>query len=206
MEGDVEYTGDLGALLARFDASDADLLCTSVRPMPRNWHQEWLLRLPPEWRQPREPVLAFLPFFRVSDRLLAALDRFYRDGGAGHHEQTWPLVAREVGLNIEDIGGGGPYTRPENRRRHYSSSLPRTMLFPGTFRFRPSMRRAGRRPDTLWHPVKENADLPREYWRYVVRPLFMDTAVWLLRLAAPEWTDRMQRKRRRLPARRDGQS
>ncbi|WP_209426853.1 hypothetical protein [Pararhodobacter sp. SW119] len=172
MEGDVDYTGKLDELFAAFDASVADLLCTNIRPQPRNWQHRARFYCPTGWNEAEENrVIAFLPFFRVSQRFLRTLDAFYRDGGAGHHEKTWPFAALARGLVIEDLGSRGPFTAAHNRGRYYTSCHIGTLMYPGTFRYRPVMNRPGKRPDMLWHPVKDDVDLPRELLRVLRRRL-----------------------------------
>lgn len=200
MEGDVDYTGDLGALIAELGASPADLLATSIRPQPENWFHGFGLSLPEGWQEEGERLQAFLPFFRASAALLAALDAFYRAGGTGHNEITWPLVARARGLALEDIGGAGPFTPAARRGRLYSSDLGETILYPGTFRYRPLMRRPGRRPDTLWHPIKDDGHAAHDYWLRVAKPkaqrLARRTARRILALVAPRTAERLRAEAR----------
>jgi hypothetical protein len=112
---------------------------------------------------------SFLPINRVSRRLLDHLDEGYRRGWSGHHETIYPTVALHRGLTVEDFGGSGPYTKPENINRFYwNTSSNHVDLAPGTFVYRPIMRTRPRKlfwplsalarrkyqPDKLWHPVK----------------------------------------------------
>ncbi len=168
-EGDVDYTGRLDGLVDHFASTEADLLCTHVRPHPRNWPHAHRLRLPDGWKQTNhENLIAFLPVFRTSARFMEELDQFHRQGGAGHHERTWPLVALDRGLKLEEIGGRGRFTDPRNRGRFYTAALLGNPSFSGSFRYRPVMRATGSRPNTLWHPIKEDVNPWRE-WLNVAR-------------------------------------
>jgi hypothetical protein len=153
MECDVAYTGDLRELLDTLGREDADLICTRGRAPKQGWQHHRLTRVPEGWPayEPDDPVV-FLPFARASARLLRALDQFYKEGGSGHHEWTWPYVARTMNYSILDVGGAGPYTPPEYRNRYYPAL---TALQRPTFDHRYVMRSPGSRPNTLWHPVKD---------------------------------------------------
>jgi len=150
-EGDADFTGSLRRLVDHLAEVPADLLATNVRPMRRTWENQKRSVVPPGWPAPSaRDRLVFLPVFRASSRLLAAVDAFYAAGGTGHHEWTWPYVAGERGLGVADIGDF-----PLNGRRLYTSTPGLKGLFPGTFRYRPALDRVGGRRDTLYHPVKD---------------------------------------------------
>lgn len=155
-ENDVVFTGPLSSLTEAFAASEADLITTNIVPPPATWWYLSMNVVPENWPADLPRLRAFLPAFRASRRLLLAVDRFYKDGGNGHYEYSWTYVARACGFGLEDFGGRGEYVRPENRDRFYTSSPQMSRLYPGSFRFRPAMRRAGRQPMKLWHPVKED--------------------------------------------------
>jgi Protein of unknown function (DUF3405) len=162
VEYDVRYTAHWGQLFSELRQSPADLLCTTAQDQHEN--PDWYF-----WRtlvdvpaSPLTPVRAFLPFCRVSNRAMAAIDRWYQAGGAGHYEVTWASICKSAGLDIQDIGGEGSYT-PENwRQKYYTNSPMHPLLSPGTFVFRPEFSDAfvsgegsasmGR--PMLWHPVK----------------------------------------------------
>lgn len=160
-EGDVDFTGSLRGLVDHFDHLGHDLLATNVRPMPQNWANEWRSRVPDGWPRPTsEDTIALLPAFRVSHELLDRIDAFYRAGGDGHHEWTWPYAARQSSLTLADFRDF-----PLEGRRIYTSTLGSPGLFPGTFRFRPIRGRVGSRPNTLYHPVKDVALSPLQQAR-----------------------------------------
>jgi hypothetical protein len=72
------------------------------------------------------------------------------------------VLARH-GMEIEDIGGNGPYVKPENRNRFYFASKGTYTKSPGTFVFRPSFHQVMKRENTLWHPVKPPGDYAMWY-------------------------------------------
>jgi hypothetical protein len=122
-ENDVAFTGPLSGLIEAFADSPADLLTTSIAPPADYWFHSAATVLPEDWPADLPALRAFLPAFRASNRLLAEVDRFYRDGGDGHYEQIWVTVALAKGLVLEDFGGNGQYFSPSNRNRFYTSTL-----------------------------------------------------------------------------------
>lgn len=155
MEWDVEFTGDLGELISTFENSPSHLICTNIRNISPTWLHRGMNRWPAEW--PQDPGLfGFMPFVRFSRELLTHLEKFYTEGGSGHYEYVWPSIATACKLPIEDFGGSGSYVKKGNRNRFYTSNPNSRDMFPGTFRYRPPLNRPGRRPNTLWHPVKDS--------------------------------------------------
>ena len=173
VEYDVCYTGDWGELLERFGDSRADVLGTTLRPRRDRpgWHWWPSFEPPPEVSRD-EWICGFFPVVRVSRRALEALDAAYRGGWSGHVEAVLPTAARRAGLEIEDLGGDGPFVKEENRDRFYTNTVDREHLYPGTFVFRPARRYPGLGRGKLWHPVKPTAgrlsshlELAREWIR-----------------------------------------
>lgn len=160
MEYDVAFTGRWSRFFDAFEASDADLLTTCVRTRDHDPHWVcWpsLAGIETPERLAEAATAAFLPLFRVSQRMFRTMDAAYAAGFGGHLEATWSTLARLRGFAIEDIGGEGPFVAPGNARRFYTSaatSAAQFYLAPGTFFAKPAMYRAGTRRDTLWHPVK----------------------------------------------------
>jgi hypothetical protein len=151
-EGDVEFTGSLRELVEHLDGSKADLLLTILRRAPADWPHFSDRQLPEGWSAPEETrIHGFLPVFRVSKRLLDAVSAFYSAGGRGHNEWVWPQVALRNGLECRDIA-----EFPMKGRPLYTSWSRRGTRSVGSFRYRPSMSRPGRRKNTLWHPVKDS--------------------------------------------------
>lgn len=166
VEYDVHYTGDWREIFAELSRSSADLLATNIldREAVPDWAWWKTVRTPGTELAAAQMVKAFLPFARASARLLAEVDRRYREGWAGHYEAIWPIAARLAGMTLEDVGGDTPYTPPERRFRHYSSNAGHWAMYPGTFQYRPSYRfsemmafgRELTREPMLWHPVKQD--------------------------------------------------
>jgi hypothetical protein len=141
IEDDVRFSGDWSRLFGRLGAVAGDVLSIGRRTPESEPGWFW-------WHSLRDPggrevdraalVSTFLPFHRVSARAIAVLDAAYREGWSGHHEVTWPTLALRAGLTITDI-----------------QALPGEALCTDeSFRYRPPMAEAGKRPDMLWHPVK----------------------------------------------------
>jgi hypothetical protein len=165
IEDDVRFAGDWARLFAALDASPADLLATTLYPRASlpDWYW-WKSLTVPDGESVAETHLhkCFGPFARLSNRLLATLDRQYRRGLAGHFELIWPTLCHVSGFGMEDVGGHGPFVPPSRKGRFYTNEFRRWNLFPGTFVYRPAFRDddiqqfgpdlAGR--DMLWHPIK----------------------------------------------------
>jgi hypothetical protein len=176
VEYDVRYTGFWGKLFAECGRSSAGLLGTTL--LRREEHPTW-----PHWPSvstgsetvsPEHWIKAFLPFAAATHGLLAKIDARYRQGGTGHHEAVWPMVASLAGLGLEDIGGTGPFVPQAWKRRHYWNTPLDPYLSPGSFVYRPTevqgddRQWSGRDPsalawaisqqgiaDQLVHPVKD---------------------------------------------------
>jgi hypothetical protein len=67
------------------------------------------------------------------------VDEYYRRGWSGHFEATFPTIALHQGLEIEDFGGSGRFTKPGNTDRFYRNTPGEWGLWPGTFIYRPAM-------------------------------------------------------------------
>lgn len=159
IEYDVEYCGDWGVLFNRFRASEADLLATKIVPLSQTPRKAELLEprlsLPPALAgRAGETMLAFFPICRFSPAAFRCLDTRYREGIVGHYEMTLATCCFLDGLVLEDFGGNGPFVRPHNRNRFYFCTPHTFSHSPGSFVFRPVMRRALMRRNTLWHPIK----------------------------------------------------
>lgn len=165
IEGDVDFTGSLARLVRHFEDVPADLLTTNLRPPRSDWANAHRNGLPAGWPEEfRDGDIGLLAAFRASRALLDRIERFYSDGGNGHNEWTWPYVARASGLTVADLKDF-----PIDGRPVYTSSPAVPGLFPGSFRYRPPMAKPGRRPMTLWHPVKDRPVGAREYADQIVR-------------------------------------
>lgn len=156
VEYDVRYSGSWRHFFSTFAGNDSDLLGTTLTrhehiPGWYHWPSIDLLDLPVS---KDAYIRGFFPVYRLSSRALTQLDQDYRRGVKGHYECLVPTVLYHAGMTIEDIGGDGEFVRSGNINRCYRNSPTKNSLAPGTFVFRPVMARAGREPDTLWHPVK----------------------------------------------------
>lgn len=155
VEDDVDYSGDIKTLIGDLSKNEADLQCTHLH---RGWN-EWTYNATLKGEGARQfnfsdTFLCFLPFFAISRRGLRVLDDAYSCGWAGHHEQTWPTILLEAGLSVRDIGGSGEFVISEDKDRHYYGIAAQSRNKTGSFTPTPPRLFTGRRPDTLWHPVK----------------------------------------------------
>ncbi len=157
VEYDVAFTGHWGRFFGAFEDSRADLLSAIIRTREDDPHWVCWPSLPEGMVPPELATAHFPPIWRVSRRLVQAMDEAYAAGFNGHLEAAWPSLARARGMELEDFGGEGAFVRPSNRRRFYTSSPSTAVQFylaPGTFFAKPAMYRPGQRKDTLYHPVK----------------------------------------------------
>ena len=162
IENDVRFCGEWSSLFNDLATSAADLLTTTVRTQAEDpsWAHWPTLHTGSEEIPQARLLKAFIPFGRISRRLLEACDAKYRAGWCGHSEVLWPTIALAAGLSVEDIGGDGSFTPPERRGRYYFNQADAWSLFPGTFVYRPCFTEqdivgpTGRFPGWLWHPVK----------------------------------------------------
>lgn len=157
IEYDVRYTGSWRTFFRRYDDTDADFMGANIRDAVNDpkWHWWDTLVVPDGVPPPAGPALlcSFMPVYRVSSRLVQALDRAYRAGWSGHSEVTWPTLARHFGMTITDLGGQGAYVRPQDRGHVYTNNVDDRLLSPGTYVFKPVKHVCWQR-NMLWHPVK----------------------------------------------------
>jgi len=166
IEYDVRFSGPWARIFSDLALSSADILCTTIQTYGENpnWHHWHSLIAPGATVPPERWIKGFMPFCRVSQGALAAIDAAYRNGWGGHSEGTWPTIVREAGLSIEDIGGRGSFVPSHRRGKYYFNSPDRWSLFPGTFVWRPvflddALFGSTDNPiipggNMLWHPVK----------------------------------------------------
>jgi hypothetical protein len=160
IEYDVHYQGCWGRFFSHFRDSSADVLGTILTPLEQVPQKLKILEYPklkgpsPVGWSISDMIKGFFPICRLSAAALDSLDAAYRSGIGGHYEITLPTIAANAGLLVEDIGGRGQFVRPDNLDRFYFANPASFTHSPGTFVFRPSVRRVLPRENTLWHPVK----------------------------------------------------
>ena len=155
VEDDVDFSGDLTSLIDDLSKNRADLQCSHVQRGWSGWtYNETLKTGMAEQVDPSETRLCFLPFFVISQQALSALDTAYRNGWAGHHEQTWPTILQNNDLTVLDIGGTGEFVEPEYIDRYYFGMAKQNRNKTGSFIPTPPRLFVGSKPNTLWHPVK----------------------------------------------------
>jgi hypothetical protein len=168
VEYDVAYTGSWSDVFDAVD-DDADVVGTTLYRYEFDPDWYWWSSFDPTADVDRSDwVRGFFPLLRLSRDALDLLDEAYRDGWSGHPEATLPTLASHHGLALEDIGGDGRFVADGNENRFYTNSPEHGHLWPGSFVYRPARPRPGRRPDTLYHPVKPDRTTLR-YWGTVAR-------------------------------------
>ena len=155
IEYDVRFSGPWSRLFRAFEDDPADLLTSSVlrRRHDPEWYN-WPSLAAPEALDEDRTLRVFLPIFRASAAMVAAVDEAYRAGWTGHCEATWGTIAMMRGLSVVDLGGEGEFTPDRYRGRFYLNCPCQVHLAPGTLIFKPALYRMGGRRDMLWHPVK----------------------------------------------------
>lgn len=160
MEDDVDYSGRIETLLGSVGKIKGDLLATHFSTAFSDWDYAQRFRSGNDVLESGQHYLCFLPFIVVSSQALATLHARYQSGWDGHPEMVWPTALCHANLEVVDIGGQGPYVRPELKGRHYAADVgDQNFRKHGSFGTQKIRLRPGPVPDMLWHPVKS----PR-YW------------------------------------------
>jgi hypothetical protein len=158
MEYDVMFSGNWSDFFSHFESSTSDMLATNVHKFSvfPEWPLWKTLKVPDDMNLEQSQLIrAFFPLCRLSRQALEKVDRAYKQGWAGSYEVTFGTLLNSAGLTIEDFGGAGEFVKPENENRFYTSTMTCKDLSPGTFVYRPIMRKPGLIKNKLWHPVKE---------------------------------------------------
>ncbi len=171
LEYDVHYQGNWSVFFRYFSASRSDMIATMV--CPAKYRAKYLDFYPVvdaagSKISIADTVSAFFPIHRLSQAAISTIDRCYSQGWGGHYELAWPTILQRHNLTLEDIGGDGPYVKPENRNTFYFCTLSTWSLSPGNFVFRPVFQSVPDKPNTLWHPVKPDGDYSK--WRANIPP------------------------------------
>ena len=158
IEYDVRYTGDWAQLLETYERFDHDLLTSHIRRYAQEPRCYWWDSLRHPARQiPREKLLrSFNVVYRISRPALRFLHQAQLEGWCGFFEVLCPTLLQDSGFRLLDFGGKGEFVPPGHENRTYTSqdSSNGDLRVLGTLRFKPSRARAGRRANTLYHPVK----------------------------------------------------
>jgi hypothetical protein len=157
IEYDVEFAGRWEEFFNAFAGQPADFVATHLRD--RSDEPDWFwwssVEAPPGTR-PIDLIRAFCPIQRVSRSSLELLEASVREGWVGHFECLVPSLLKAHGFSLLDIGGNGRYVIPGAENRYYTSFSWRDgeLMYFGSMRFRPEIRTAPSRRNTLYHPVK----------------------------------------------------
>ena len=169
IEYDVRFTGEWRVLFDHFRDSTSDLLTCCIGDYDEDpaWPW-WDLSHPRHYIPNKTRLRSFNPIYRISRRGVECLRTELASGWAGHQEVVMPTLLHRNGLELEDMGGDGPFVRgPKNR--FYTSGPGKNVPFrkpadrsgafkSGTMRYRPMRSRPGLRRHRLYHPIKPPED------------------------------------------------
>jgi hypothetical protein len=162
IEYDVRFTGSWTDLFEDLKNSNADMLCTHVTSFlhDKDWAHWSSFSAGEDIVTEENMIRGFLPFSRMSNTLMRAIDDRCSRGWTGHNEVLWPSIVKAIGGTIEEIGGNGASVPASRKGKYYFSAFWPSGLFLSTFGAWPSYSvksnfRAGSPSDILWHPVKE---------------------------------------------------
>ena len=158
IEYDVVFTGRWSTLMEDCDSilGGYDFLsCHIERFGEDNRQWPWWYRSNDCGYALEECVKGFNPICRYSNRALALLDSYMREGHSAHSEVMITTCLHNHGMKIGDIGGTSEFTPDGYRNRYYIKGVGTNN---GTMRWRPPFTmeeiEALGTKDRLFHPVK----------------------------------------------------
>lgn len=160
VEYDVRYTEDWSNVFIH-QSFDADLLTAHIRFYESNPEWNWwhtLKNIRDQESTPGVLLRSFNPVYRISKKAIGVYVEHLAKGWRGHFEVALPTLLFNSGLQLEDMGGDGPFVRPGNRNRFYTGQVEYPCgSVTGTLRFRPEWSAEEVRSSTgqLFHPVKQ---------------------------------------------------
>ena len=177
VEYDVRYTGDWEAFFKSFNAFDHDMVTTHIRRFEQEpcWFFWNSLSHPVKAVERGDLVRSFNVIYRISKRALEYMHQVQIEGWQGHPEVLYPTLLLKGGFSLLDFGGSGDFVPPGYGNRFYTSYSLKTggLVTFGTVRFRPSRKKAGKRKNTIYHPVK-----PSPFVEPVWKKISMTFAEW----------------------------
>ena len=147
---------DVVWIITRNNLDDYDFLSCHIEKYGEE-NREW-----PWWHRDNncgyaleECVKGFNPICRYSNRALALLDRYMKEGHSAHSEVMITTCLHNHGMRIANIGGTGEFTPEGYRNRYYIKGVG---INNGTMRWRPPFTmeeiEALGTKDRLFHPIK----------------------------------------------------
>ena len=147
---------DVVWIITRNNLDDYDFLSCHIEKYGEG-NREW-----PWWHRDNncryaleECMKGFNPICRYSNRALALLDRYMKEGHSAHSEVMITTCLHNHGMRIADIGGTGEFTPEGYRNRYYIKGVG---INNGTMRWRPPFTmeeiEALGTKDRLFHPIK----------------------------------------------------
>lgn len=148
IEDDVRFSGKWSTLLEHYSNDTSDMLSAYIKTPKEAPQWSWWTSLNTGGETVKEAdvACAFNPVCRLSKRALQCVHESMLRGWRGHAEVVASTILRHNGLSIKDIGGTGSFVPAGEENLFYTkdthSHLP--------------LRVQDVRPDTVYHPVKEN--------------------------------------------------
>lgn len=147
---------DVVWIITRNNLDDYDFLSSHIEKYGEG-NREW-----PWWHRDNncryaleECVKGLNPICRYSNRALALLDSYMKEGHSAHSEVMITTCLHNHGMRIADIGGTGEFTPEGYRNRYYIKGVG---INNGTMRWRPPFTmeeiEALGTKDRLFHPIK----------------------------------------------------
>ncbi|MDP3542431.1 MAG: hypothetical protein Q8T11_08195 [Elusimicrobiota bacterium] len=156
IEYDVVFNGSWRTLFDAVGRDRSDLVAGNVRALADQpgWFW-WPFMDFPDGPDKSAWLGAFFPLCRISRAALEAVAARVGQRWTGHHEGLIPTAVCAAGLSVSDVGGDGPWTPDDRRRRFYTSvSTSEGEMLLGTLRAAPPHFLPYLLRDVIYHPVK----------------------------------------------------
>ncbi len=168
VEYDVRFSGSWSDLFARMESETADFVTCHLRRhglTTWDWHW-WGIDHPNELIAPSDRIAGFNPFYRISHRAIASLDRELQTGWRGHSETLLPSLIARMSFSLRDFAANGEFPAVAGGQFCTPHGGDFTFLSKSTMRYRPAHTRIASASHRLYHPVKTGPDLARSWLQY----------------------------------------
>ena len=163
IEYDVEFGGHWSFLFDTFKNSKADFISSYVQKyLKYQYWPWWSLDHPGQHISKTDRIRSFNPIYRISNRALSFLNKELQTGWKGHHEVLLATLLHQNKFKLLDFRNGSEFSNSD-----YTDLYTGSVYFPderikspylGTLRYRPAMKKAGKR-NLIYHPIKMDTGL-----------------------------------------------